>query len=321
MNTRFLKYFSQVLGSDFMDELKTNNEYKSSWLDFETEIEQKKRELDYDDAGRLKLNISGTFLDLFEKMKGLSLKEHCSSITHISCKRDKLYIHKDVIEQLFRPSVESIVHFLEDIMGEEYSINISDVILVGGFSQCQMISNAVKNACRGLKVVVPDDADLAVLKGAVIYRHWPEVIYSRRAVFSIGARFLRAWLDGDDIEKQFKNARGERMCKDFFSKFVSKNQEFETNDNATLVVYPLEKNTKVVPVMLFKSEEESPRYTTDPSCTAFGKSFNVEMSDLKGGLNREVHVTLTMGSTEIKVKGQQMPDGAVKEIQLDLLKD
>ena len=304
-----------------MDELKTNNDYKSSWLDFETEIEQKKRELDFDDADRLKLNISGPFLELFEKMKGLSLKEHCSSITHMSCKRDKIYIHRDAIEQLFQPSIESIVNFLEDIMGEEYSINISEVILVGGFSQCQMISDAIKNTCRGLKVVVPDDADLAVLKGAVIYRHWPEVIYSRRAVFSIGARFLRVWLDGDDIEKQFKNARGERMCKDVFSKFVTKNKEFETNDKATLVVYPLENDTKIIPVMLFKSEEENPRYTTDPLCTAFGKSFNVEMSDLKGGLNREVHVTLTMGSTEIKVKGQQMPDGAVKEIQLDLLKD
>ena len=44
-----------------MDELKTNNDYKSSWLDFETEIEQKKRELDFDDADRLKLNISGPF--------------------------------------------------------------------------------------------------------------------------------------------------------------------------------------------------------------------------------------------------------------------
>lgn len=61
MNTRFLKYFSKELGSDFMDELKTNNDYKSSWLDFETEIEQKKRELDFDDADRLKLNISGPF--------------------------------------------------------------------------------------------------------------------------------------------------------------------------------------------------------------------------------------------------------------------
>ena len=319
MNTRFLKYFSQVLGSDFMDELKTNNEYKSSWLDFETEIEQKKRELDYDDAGRLKLNISGTFLELFENMKGTSLKEHCSSITHMSCKRDKLYIHKDAIEQLFQPSIDSIVKFVEDIMGEEYSINISDVILVGGFSQCQMISNAVKNTCRGLNVVVPDNADLAVVKGAVIYGHWPEVIYSRRATFTLGARFLRVWLDGDDIEKQFKNARGESLCKDVFCKFVAKNEEFTTNDKVTLYVYPLEEDTKVVPVMLFQSVEDSPRYTTDSSCMVLGM-FNVDMSDLKGGLNRVVHVTLAMGSTEIRVKGQQMPDGPVKEIQLDLLK-
>lgn len=108
---------------------------------------------------------------------------------------------------------------------------------------------------------------------------------------------------------------------DDFSKFVTKDEEFASKDKATLEVYPICADTTVVPVEIFKSDEENPRYTTDPSCKSMGNPFNVDMSDLRGGMERKVHVTLTMGSTEIRVEGQQIPNGEVKKIQLNLLKD
>ncbi|XP_061183555.1 heat shock 70 kDa protein 12A-like [Saccostrea echinata] len=321
VNIRIASYFEEVFGKDVMKKFRTNNEYKASWLDLETEIEQKKRTLQFDLKGRLKMSIPPVLLEIFESLRKLNPREHFNSIEHLTLSRDKLYINKDLIYQLFQPSVESILNIMKEILDKPHLYRISDVIMVGGFSQCPLISEQIKSTFRDLKVVVPNDADLAVLKGAVIYRHWPEVIYSRRAPFSLGARFARCWLDGDDIQKQFKNRKGEKMCGDWFCKFVTKNEEFNTTDKAILPVSPMEANTKFVPVEIFKSDEEEPRYTTDPSSKSMGKAFNVDMSDLTGGLDREAHVTLTMGSTEIKVEGQQIPNGVVKNIKLDLLND
>jgi hypothetical protein len=321
VNDRIMNYLTEVFGRDVMKTFQTDNTHKASWLDLEAEIEQKKRSLQYDNKGRLKLQVPPTLLELFEQKRDLNPKEHFNSIQHLSLSRDKLYIHKDLIDELFRPSIDSILKIVHEILDKSHMNCISDVIMVGGFSQCKLISDAVKDEFKDLKVVVPNDADLAVLKGAVIYRHWPEVIYSRRAPFSLGARFSRMWLDGDDIRNQFTTKSGQKMCGDCFSKFVTKNQEFDTTDKAVLEVFPMEASTTAVPVQIFKSEEEDPRYTTDDSCKSMGKPFNVDMSDLKGGLERKAHVTMTMGSTEIKVEGQQLPNGAVKTIKLDLLRD
>lgn len=304
-----------------MTEFRTNNAYRGLWLDFETEIERQKRNLASDGLEQLKLTISSKFLELFENVHGKSLSDHCASIEHLSNKRDKLNIHKDLIVKLFKPSIDSIIKFMRDVFDKKHLVGVSDIIMVGGFSQCKLITDKVKESFRGLKIVIPNDADLAVLKGAVIYRHWPEVIYSRRAPISLGASFNRIWLDGDDMRKQFRNTDGEKMCMDCFSKFVTKDEEFATTDKATLEVYPICADTTVMPVEIFKSDEENPRYTTDQSCKSMGNPFNVDMSDLRGGMERKVHVTLTIGSTEIRVEGQQIPNGEVKKIQLNLLND
>lgn len=321
VNARFIEYFEEVFGIRFMTEFRTNDDYRASWLDFETEIERQKRNLSFDDLDRLRLTFPPNVLELFEKCCGKSLSEICASIEHLSSKRDRLNIHKDLIVKLFKPSIDSIIKFMRDIFAQNHLKGVSDIIMVGGFSQCKLIGDSVKQAFQGLNIVIPNDADLAVLKGAVIYRHWPEVIYSRRASFSLGARFNRSWLDGDDISKQFRDTNGERMCMDYFCKFVTKGEEFATTDKATLLVYPISEDTTIMPVEIFKSDEEDPRYTTDLSCKSMGKPFNVDMSDLNGGMERKVDVTLTMGSTEIRVEGQQIPNGVVRKIQLDLLND
>lgn len=321
VNKRFIEYFENAFGIKLMTEFRTNNAYRGLWLDFETEIEIQKRNFASGGIEQLKLNISSKFLELFENSCGKSLSDHCTSIEHLSSRRDKLNMHKDLIVKLFQPSIDSIIQFMRDVFDKKHLVGVSDIIMVGGFSQCKLITDKVKETFRGLNIVIPHDADLAVLKGAVIYRHWPEVIYSRRAPFSLGARFNRIWLDGDDISKQFRNTDGEKMCMDCFSKFVTKDEEFASKDKATLEVYPICADTTVMPVEIFKSDEENPRYTTDPSCKSMGNPFNVDMSDLRGGMERKVHVTLTMGSTEIRVEGQQIPNGEVKKIQLNLLKD
>ena len=47
--------------------------------------------------------------------------------------------------------------------------DVFSILLVGGFAESPMLQEDVKEAFSEIKVTVPQDAGLAVLKGAVVY--------------------------------------------------------------------------------------------------------------------------------------------------------
>jgi molecular chaperone DnaK (HSP70) len=44
--------------------------------------------------------------------------------------------------------------------------NLKMIVLVGGFSGCKIIQDNIKSFFPSYRVIVPEDAELAVLKGA-----------------------------------------------------------------------------------------------------------------------------------------------------------
>lgn len=93
------------------------------------------------------------------------------------------------------------------------------------------------------------------------------------------------------------------MCMDFFSKFVIKDEEFVFKDKVIFEVYLICVDMIVVFVEIFKLDEENFRYIIDLFCKSMGNLFNVDMLDLRGGMEWKVYVILIMGSIEIRVEG------------------
>ena len=54
-----------------------------------------------------------------------------------------------------------------------------------------MLQEAVREAFSELKVIVPQDAGLAVLKGAVLYGHEPKTISARVCKYTYGIKTKR----------------------------------------------------------------------------------------------------------------------------------
>lgn len=93
------------------------------------------------------------------------------------------------------------------------------------------------------------------------------------------------------------------MCMDFFSKFVIIDEEFVFKDKVIFEVYLICVDMIVVFVEIFKLDEENLRYIIDLFCKSMGNLFNVDMLDLRGGMEWKVYVILIMGSIEIRVEG------------------
>lgn len=90
---------------------------------------------------------------------------------------------------------------------------------------------------------------------------------------------------------------------DFFSKFVIIDEEFVFKDKVIFEVYLICVDMIVVFVEIFKLDEENFRYIIDLFCKSMGNLFNVDMLDLRGGMEWKVYVILIMGSIEIRVEG------------------
>lgn len=90
---------------------------------------------------------------------------------------------------------------------------------------------------------------------------------------------------------------------DCFSKFVIKDEEFVFKDKVIFEVYLICVDMIVMFVEIFKLDEENFRYIIDLFCKSMGNLFNVDMLDLRGGMEWKVYVILIMGSIEIRVEG------------------
>lgn len=67
INLRFFGYFKKVFGSKAMSIFKNENKHKAALYDLESEIELKKRTLDFDQRGNIRLNIPPILFEIFEQ--------------------------------------------------------------------------------------------------------------------------------------------------------------------------------------------------------------------------------------------------------------
>nr|XP_034302026.1 heat shock 70 kDa protein 12B [Crassostrea gigas]XP_034302027.1 heat shock 70 kDa protein 12B [Crassostrea gigas] len=321
INLRFFGYFKKVFGSKAMSIFKNENKHKAALYDLESEIELKKRNLDFDQRGNIRLSIPPILFEIFEEFEKKDFDEYIGTLKGLSFKKGKMFLNQEIVTEIFKPSVTSLVQLIQEIIAQEHVKKISDIIMVGGYSQSRIISKTIKDLFehKNVNVIIPNDPDLAVLQGAVMYRYWPEVVRTRRSPYTYGTRLLRLWLEGDDESKKIRRGKSKEVfCGDHFEKFVSLNDEFETGQTETLKVYPVEAETTEMAIDVYTSNKSDPRYTTDTGCEKLGRLV-VHVPDTTKGLDRHADVTMTMGSTEIVVQGKMMPDGTPTKVVFDML--
>jgi molecular chaperone DnaK (HSP70) len=103
-------------------------------------------------------------------------------VNEITLCGDKLRFSADLFIKLFTPTIDSIIILMKNTVSNRstngISNNVSNIIMVGEFSKCPMIQDAVYKAFPDNQIIIPDNADLSVLCGAVLFGHRPDYIWS-----------------------------------------------------------------------------------------------------------------------------------------------
>jgi hypothetical protein len=302
VDEQFLQMIVKVVGDKVMQKFKC--ESKSDELDLLQEFEMKKHvirpNLNRKICFRIPIALLNAFKEEYHEELTKSIKETYLANSMNLVKGGKLMVNMDMLGKLFSTVSDSIINHLQDILSNPLCRDVDTILMVGGFSECLMIQEALKSSFPQKNVIVPEDAGLAIVKGAVLFGHNPATIVSRKAKYTYGIKTTRDFIEGDPRDKKL-NVDGCAKCKDVFDKHVEINQTVKVGEALnSQIYYPLHQNIKEVLVPVYTSTDYNPSYTTETTCDYLGKL----VVPLQGPSVKDnaIVVQMTLGGTELEVE-------------------
>lgn len=293
----------------------------SAYLDLFREFETVKRTITPEKDSKVNITIPFASLDAQCKtVLGENLADVLESSPYsnqITVRGDKMRVDPDLMRTLFKPTIDSIISLMKEILRNKATSEVSQLLLVGGFSECILIQDAVKRNFKQKRVIIPEEAGLSVLKGAVLFGHRPEYVRSRVMRLSYGVETCHDFDPNIHDKKYIIEIVEPHKCGQIFNKIVEKDQEVSLGQKFTTghsTVYPKQKEMKL---KIFVSTEKTPMYTDASSCTYLGSAiitFPTQTDE-----ERDVNAEYTFGNTEIGMTAIDVKTGTKITASFDLI--
>lgn len=232
---------------------------------------------------------------------------------------DKLRVQPRQVENLFEESCNKIVTHLKDIFGKPEVSGTDTILMVGGFSESKMLQHYIKDNFPDKKVIIPEDAGLAVMKGAVIFGHNPRAIMSRVTKLTYGIGMYQTFIPGVHPISKKVILDGKENCEKCFDIHVTVGQEVRVGEVFGEKSYrPSTRTATAIKVSVYTSTETSPIYTDETGCQYLG-GLNVDLSETEKYEDRNIIVKMKYGDTELGVEVKIVKTGEILNASLNFL--
>jgi len=153
------------------------------------------------------------------------------------------------------------------IQGIEY------LFLVGGFAESPILQYEIRRAFGSiLKVIIPQDVSLTILKGAVLFGLDPTIVNVRRSRLTYGVSVLNRFVPDVHLNEKKIVKENIEWCADIFDKFVLVDQSISLGDTVIRKYTPARRNQAQCIISFYCSESDKPVYVTDSGVRKIGKS-------------------------------------------------
>lgn len=306
VNEAFFAFLEELFGENVLSELKKN--HMDDYLEVEREFETKKRAFT-SESGVVKMTLPLSLIQLANKTWktdtiGEIIDKNPNYAGKVKTKLQKLNIPKDIFISLFLPTVNNIITHIQKII-EDNSVSFDYILMVGGFAECDIVQNRIKDTFADKKVIIPEEAGLAVLKGAVMFGHMPQIITSRVARHTYG---MQSWPEFDARKHPISKRvviNGVARCKDVFFKYVTIGQEIAPGYQISQVFQALKPEEDTLECTIFASWEKDPKFTTDESCFKLG-TLTVPLPQQRSSVPLEIEETMVFGETELHISARDI---------------
>lgn len=323
VDEEFVSLLERFFGTALVQTFRTN--YPAEWLEMMNEFEMKKRGRRAFEGETTRIRIPRAFASLVSEYREPNLVRRFSS----SCATDDVQFIRNeyfcvssaAMRKLFQPVLNGILNHLKNLLQYPVLQGLQFFFLVGGFAESEILQEAIKKKfstrCR---ILVPNDASIAVMQGAVMFGQKPNIIDSR----------IMSTTYGFDTNHPFNNevhpiekrhvVEGVAWCKDCFVVLVKEDEIVKVGEKRSFPNYrPLKGNQTSCQFNFYNSTNPAAKFTTD---AAVGPSIGkvvVESPDTSKGTDRNVDVCVKFGGTEIEVTAIDKTSGKTATAYLDFL--
>lgn len=162
----------KIVGASCFQKFK--DDFKADDLDIHRELETKKRTIMSESNSKTTIKLPYSLVTTCEEETGEKMNEVIQQTQYankMTWQKDKLKMEAGLFQELFREPINMLVEHLQQLMSEDNLSDVSTILMVGRFSESPIMQDAIVKAFPAKRVIVPVDAGLAVLKGAVLFGH------------------------------------------------------------------------------------------------------------------------------------------------------
>ena len=322
VNIKFRGLLEKLFTKQFIENYARENPV--DWLYLMNDFEVKKRGKRVCQGGATRIRLPNSFVSKFVSARGWDInamiQEHYS-LKEIKVHRNEyLCLDPKLMRQLFDPVLDDIVTHLSNLFDKEEFSGVQWVFLVGGFADSELLQERIKDHFgNSYHILVPQNASLAVVQGAVMFGQKPDIIESRVMPASYGIRVLRLFLDGLHPDSKKVTIKGIPWCKDVFFKFVKANEVVKVGETRRFPGFsPVKGEKRQVKIDFYQSELIDVEFVTDSGVEkAPGPGLVLQTPD--AWKTRDIEINLFFGGTEIKVTAVNPTSKTQATAHLDFL--
>ena len=318
INETFVSFLNEDFGEERVQNLK--NDKPQLWYEFMTSFEKVKKTCKGQGNDRIRIQVPKKIKKEFEN----ALEEKDREQRHnMEIQGDELVLDNNAITELFQDTVANIKKDLHTTITQEIKQNVDFIIMVGGFSQSNIVYSAVKSEFEkdGCKVLRPYEAQAAVMKGAVLFAHYQDEIVSRLARCTYGFDSNVLFIDGLHDEKYKKrDIDGSIRCDKVFVPIVEIGEEIKVISKREQV-YDLCRGQTVITASFYslnRKPQKPVEYVDAPDFEKLG-TIRLTTPGSSDASTREVIMSMSFGRTEILVEGYDTTSKNKVETAIDFL--
>ena len=322
VNKQFIALLGEIFSQTFIENYIRQNPV--DWLYLINDFEVKKRGKRVCEGGATRIRLPGSFVSKFCGEKGWDINaviQERFSLQDIKVQRNEyLCLDPKIMRKLFDPVLDNVVTHLSNLFAKQELSEVEMLFLVGGFADSLLLQERIKKQfSNSYRIMVPPNASLAVVQGAVMFGRKPEVFESRIMSSSYGIRIHRLFLDGLHPESKKEVINGVPRCKDIFFKFVEVNEIVREGERRRFTGFsPLKGAEKEVRVDFYQSERADVEFVTDSGVDKVpGRGLVLETPE--AWKTRDIEFNLFFGGTEIKVTAVNLTSNRESTAYLDFL--
>lgn len=312
----FENFLGEIVGKEVVSKFK--DQHMEDFIEMFRDFELKKRESSSSKNAKVTLRLPLTFSELVSEMTGRSMKETVMRTKYreqLTILGDKIRMDAVVMRNLFSKTINSIIDHVEKLLAKPEVSGCAAIVMVGGFSESLLLQEAIQNKFDGLKIIVPEDAGLVVLKGAVIFGHSPTSIAERVCKFTYGI---------DTKHNKSPDCRHppcpttEGQCRKIFKIFVKAGQCVKLGEKTQEHAFIWEDTKSNLRIDIYASNDENPFFVSEPGCSKVG-GFSLPAPERGSKELRKVEISFIFGGTEIEVSVVDQATGEVTIKAVDFL--